>query len=265
MTKTTAPGTMNDLLMAQAEIDKLKNQIQKMKYLNITNDKLYSDLRKENEDLKFEIERLKFNYDEVNKDSKAKGQRLICLMNNNTKLSVDLKHSEKVIKEIEKEFNGHVKECDKNLNLMKELSEMNEELAKQLKEEREKNQLKPSSMIPWVMEMDKQNNLKGQASNEAIMKNLIEKNNNLEKENEELTEKLKQEREKNKNYKIEIHRFNEKEKLKFSKSVHGNVESLIKENEDLKKYVERLKFLAGETTKKIEKRCGCSVYDACIH
>jgi len=187
MTKTTAPGTMNDLLMAQAEIDKLKNQIQKMKYLNITNDKLYSDLRKENEDLKFEIERLKFNYDEVNKDSKAKGQRLICLMNNNTKLSVDLKHSEKIIKEIEKEFNGHVKECDKNLNLMKELSEMNEELAKQLKEEREKN----------------------------------------------------------KNYKIEIHRFNE--------------------NEDLKKYVERLKFLAGETTKKIEKRCGCSVYDACIH
>ncbi len=152
---------LNKILMIQAENDKLKKRIEKMKYLNIVNDKKYHDL-----DEQYNL--LMNSYKEVYQDSKAKGQTIICLRNNNTKLSVDLEHSEKFIKEIEKEFSKHEKECNENLELMKELSAMNEELAKQLKQER--------------------------------------------------------------------------------------------------KEVERLKFLAGETTKKIEKKkCGCSVYDACIH
>lgn len=52
-------------------------------------------LRMQVQDLKCDVERLRFIHNEVFKDSKAKGARLISLRNENTKLSVELEELKK--------------------------------------------------------------------------------------------------------------------------------------------------------------------------
>lgn len=111
----------------------INNEISKLKRKN-------NELEEENEQLKKKLmtcencEKFKFNAKQDREDSLKKGQRIISLRNENTKLSSELEDMTIIVKEIEKEFDVTKKITEDYSKHVKVLEQERKEINKFIKE-----------------------------------------------------------------------------------------------------------------------------------